>query len=130
MSVIDKIKAKLENYPQVRYEADSNNIHVFPTTNEGFTVWLNIDDRGVYTVNFDGWHEHFDNEEEALNCFAFGLSNKCRLKVQLRGNFPHKWTVEYKQGEGWVEDSTHALLVSPFWKPERIVYLTNDLIHD
>jgi hypothetical protein len=31
-----------------------------------------------YTVYFEGWPEEFTSEDEALDCFAFGLSPKCR----------------------------------------------------
>ena len=76
-------------------------------------------------MGFDGWHEHFDTEEEALNCFEFGLSGNCRLKVVYRGSFAHRWTLESKTDSGWREDSTTGLLVFPFWRRRRAVYLTN-----
>lgn len=32
-------------------------------------------------VGYGGWHEHFHSPEKALECFAFGFSDQCRLKI-------------------------------------------------
>ena len=84
MNVIEEIKARLIKYPHAKYQADVNSINVSPTSDEGFTVSL-IADQNTYTVSFDGWHEDFHDRDEALNCFAFGLSADCRLKEYRRG---------------------------------------------
>jgi hypothetical protein len=63
-----------------------------------------------------------------LNCFAFGLSDQCRLKVCLRGGFAYNWTVESKENGNWVEDSTTGLFLFPFWKRKHVCYLRNNLI--
>ena len=124
---IEQIKERLRKYPHVRYEATASSISVLPTSNDGFTVGLDIN-QTQYTVSFNGWHENFQREEEALDCFAFGLSDECRLKEYWRGNFAYRWTVESKQDGDWVADSNTGLLIFPFWKPKRICYLQNNLI--
>jgi hypothetical protein len=83
-----------------------------PSAADGFTVTLHVGGEGGYTVFFDGWHEDFDNQEEALNCFAFGLSDECRLKECRRGSFAYKWTVESNEHGQWTEDSDGSALVS------------------
>ena len=100
---------------------------MFPTSNNGFTVGLAVN-QNSYTVSFDGWHEDFESREEALDCFAFGLSSECRLKEYRRGNFAYKWTVESKENGGWVEEGTTGLLLFPFWMRKEVRYLQNDLI--
>ena len=127
MSAIDKIKDKLKKYPQLSCQINDNKIYVEPSSPAGFTVWLTENNPG-YTVGFDGWHEEFDNEDEALNCFAFGLSDKCRLKVLKRGNMPYSWSVEIKYDDEWNEDSKTGLIFVPFWKTKSIEYLTNPII--
>ena len=124
---IEQIKERLHKYPDVRYEATASSISVLPTSNDGFTVRLDIN-QSQYTVSFNGWHENFQREEEALDCFAFGLSDECRLKEHRRGNFAYRWTVEYKQNGNWVADSATSLFIFQFWKPKRICYLQNNLI--
>jgi hypothetical protein len=86
MDAIEQIKERLRKYPDVRYEVGASSISVLPTSNDGFTVGLDIS-QSRYTVSFNGWQEDFQEEEEALDCFAFGLSEECRLKECRRGSF-------------------------------------------
>lgn len=47
------------------------------------------------------------------------------LKVVYRGSFAHRWILESKTDEGWQWHSTTGLLVFPFWRRPRVVYLSN-----
>jgi hypothetical protein len=127
MSAIACIVEKLKKYPELSFKLEANTIAVEPTSPDGFAVWLSERDGG-YTVSFDGWHEEFESEEAALNCFAFGLSDKCRLKIEYRGDFPYRWSVEGANGDGWVTDSTTGLLFFPFWRRLRTVYRQNRVV--
>ncbi len=127
MNPIEEIKTRLRKFPRVEYESDSSSISVLPTSDAGFTVMLEVGD-GVYTVYYNGWHEDFEDAAEAFNCFSFGLSAECRMKEYRRGKFAYRWTIESKEGDGWVVDSTTALVIFPFWKRKEVVYLQNDLI--
>jgi hypothetical protein len=126
-NAIEQIKERLLKYPHVRYQAAASFISVLPTSNDGFTVSLDVR-HSQYTVYFNGWHEDFQKEDEALNCFAFGLSDECRLKECRRGKFAYRWTVESKQNGNWVADSETGLFLFPFWKPKEVCYLQNNLI--
>lgn len=77
---------------------------------------------GDFLVGYDGWHEHFSDLKPALNCFAFGLSEECRLKVTLRGQLECSWTVQSWTGEGWKDASTIGLILIPFWRARRTEY--------
>ena len=127
MSLIDDIKVRLSKYPNARYECSGSSISVFPSSENGFTVELSVN-HDSYTVSFEGWHEDFDDEEEALNCFVFGLSDECRLKECRRGRFAYKWTVESRQDGKWLEDGTTGLFLFPFWKKPEVRYLQNNLL--
>ncbi len=127
MNAIEKIKEKLQKYPQIKFEEDENSIWVLPASEEGFTVTLDIGYDNI-KVFFNGWHEDFENEEEALNCFAFGLSTDCRLKEFHRNNESYKWTLEYKENGEWIAESTISLFNFSFWQRQTILYLQNDLI--
>lgn len=127
MRAIEEIETKLKKYREVKYELDKTGISVFPASDEGFTLSLYEHERG-FTVSFAGWHEEFQDKDEALNCFAFGLSSGCRLKEIRRGSFAYKWTVESKENENRVEDSTTGLFFFPFWKKKEVRYLQNNLI--
>lgn len=127
MNPIEEIKIRLLKYPDVKYESDASSIRVLPTSNDGFTVEFDVT-RGRYTVHFNGGHENFSDAEEALDCFAFGLSDQCRLKEYRRGNVAYRWDVESKENGQWVADSVTGLLVFPFWKRREVVYLQNRVI--
>jgi hypothetical protein len=127
MDPIEEIKARLGKYSNAKYKIDSSSITVLPISDVGFTVAFDVaHDR--YIVSFNGWHEDFRNADEALNCFAFGLSDECRLKEYRRGEFAYRWIVESKDNGEWVEDSETGLFLFPFWKRTKVVYLQNSLI--
>src|SRR5262249_8606422 len=102
-------------------------VTVKPESASGFPVSLEITKSG-YRVSFDGWHEDFSDEKEALNCFSFGLSRECRLRVVSHGRFRHKWTVEGLRDGLWREDSTTVLLLFPFFLRKKVQVLQNALI--
>ena len=81
-------------------------------------------------MHFEGWHEEFTSEEDALNYFGFGLSPKCRLRIFYRGGTQTRWVVEgFEDGE-WIPDSETGLLLQPFWRSGRIEYRQNHLTTD
>lgn len=127
MSAIDELKNKLARYPGVRYTESSDAIEVCPTDKSGFSVCLRVVST-AFSVNFEGWHEHFDSKDAALDCVGFGLSEACRLCVVYRGSTPTKWIVESRQGDSWIQDSATGLLFTPFWRARRIEYRQNHLL--
>jgi hypothetical protein len=128
-ATIQKLKEKLDNYPQIKYEVEENSITVFPNQETGFPVSLCVA-QNRFTVSFKGWHEELNNEEEALNCFRFGLSNKCRLKVLSKGKFEYKWILEHKKENDWLQDSETGILIFPFWMKKSISYFQNNYFTD
>jgi|SRR5678816_3951422 hypothetical protein len=127
MDVIAEIKARLANYPETQLVETPTSMEVLPQDDAGFPVTLHVTDAG-FTVHFAGWHEGFASRKQALNCFAFGLSDACRLCVVYRGAMPTKWIVEAQRDGTWVADSETGLILIPFWLPRRIVYLQNRLL--
>ena len=128
ISVFDKIIEKLAKYPQVKYEFKDEMLVIHSETESGFTVSLYYEDE-EFQVYFEGWHEEFDSEDDALNSLAFGLSSECRLKEYSRGGAAYKWIVQYKENDEWINDSTTALFFFQFWKRKEIRYLQNNLIN-
>lgn len=127
MTAIERLIEKLEDYPALHYRTTNTSIEVEPTSENGFAVDL-CENGNHFTVGFGGWHEEFDSESEALNCFLFGLSDQCRLRVDLRGNFEYRWTVESQTDSVWHADSTTGLLFFPFWRRPRTVYRQNGIL--
>ncbi len=129
MDIFETIERKLEKYPGARVARGTNSITVEAADANAFEVSL-WQGGGEYVVHFEGWHEHFAEPEAALECFAFGLSDGCRLKVQSRCSIDHEWTVEYMENGDWREDSTTGLLLFPFWCRWKVRYLRNRLIEN
>lgn len=120
------ILAKLDQYAGFDLDVQDTQIAVICQNPDSFSVTFIATDGG-YQVAFDGWHEDFDDVEDALNCFAFGLSEECRLKVVLRGTTECSWTVESWKSDEWEEDSVTGLIFVPFWRPSTVRYYQNKL---
>lgn len=129
MNPFNQIREKLKKYPELKTEEKDGYICVFAPNQDGFDVWFSEDDR-EYTVGFSSWHEHFEKDEldDALNCFAWGLSDKCRLKVFKRSGAEYKWMVQSLEGNSWIDYSVTSLFNFSFWKRKEIDYKSNQLI--
>ena len=122
----EAILAKLANY--TGHEVDVGDDHIVVSCGNPESFDVSIYATGdEFQVGFDGWHEHFDAEEDALNCFAFGLSKECRLKVVKRGNMECSWTAQALQDGTWVDDTTTGLIFVPFWRPKQVEYRQNTI---
>lgn len=130
MNPINEIREKLKKYPHLNVEEENSSITVKAESNNGFDV-IFVEDEGEYTVYFDGWHEHFSktNSEDALKCFAFGLSDSCRIKVYSRKGKAYKWILESNENGKWLSYSTTGLFCFNFIRKPEIRYLQNKLIN-
>ena len=79
-----------------------------------------------FVVWYDQWQHTFDRAEDALDCFEYGLSDSCRLKITFRGDQPVGWHVEKREYGMWVPGH-HPLKRRSlaFWRPTRVVYRQN-----
>ena len=126
--MFNELLGVLQKYPQAQYEQGDDFVRVLPCTPEGFEVVIEQIWENHFTVSYDHWHEDFYTLEEALDCFFFGLSNRCRLKVQSKDGVPFRWTVEYWDEPNWHERSSKAAWTYRFLTPATTAYLQNDLL--
>ena len=124
-SIFHDLVEKLTKYPNVRYEVGKNFFRVFPNNPDGFEVGIRQLTENGFEVSLEGWHEPFGTYEEACKCFAFALSNRCRLKRLRKGTFPFRWTLEYLENAQWREESTTGLFLYPFWRRTTTEFLQN-----
>lgn len=125
MNPIAEIRKRLEGHPKIKLTEEEYFICATPNEGRGFSVSL-MDESFHYTVTFgEGWHDHIASAQEALDCFGFGLSESCRLRVCSAGSFAYKWTVEYFGANEWSEESTTSLIFFPFWRSRHITYHQN-----
>jgi hypothetical protein len=127
MNTIDKIREKLGKYPDAKLKLKDNSITFFPDAEDGFKVGLAVQQNRFF-VSFDGWHEEFEDESEAVKCFEFGLSEDCRLRVLQRGRMQYRWLLQSRVENEWKSDSEIGLIFFPFWLRKKERYLQNHLI--
>ncbi|MCW5554360.1 MAG: hypothetical protein KIS67_19650 [Verrucomicrobiae bacterium] len=126
--VIARIKEMLQKYPDVTYTVAGGYLEIPAQSPTGFRVWIQ-ERRGGYTVGFEGWHEEFTDAEAALNCFTFGLSPACRLRVFRRGGMDYKWQLLHQVGGQWVVETETGLFIFPFWRRREGRESQNDIVH-
>ena len=129
MDIVENIKSKLDEYPELAYEVREGGITIFAGDQAGFDVTLYRDDKEI-VVFFDGWHEHFgaSDEEEALSCVAAGLSGHARIKATGRGGKDYKWSLYIfdPETDEWIFSGTiMEFRLIKFWKKKHVRILRN-----
>jgi hypothetical protein len=127
MDALTEIESRLAEIPQLKYVRTATNLEVPAGNPYGFHVSI-VSVSHSYVVYYDGWHEHFENAEDAISCFRFGLSEACRVRVWQHGAFRHKWQLEYRDSGEWRVDSIVGILWYPFWRPRSTFVLQNQWI--
>ena len=116
----EEVRQRAAKYKDIEFYDEPGQFGARPKAQNSF--WGHFWDTGggTYQVSYDGWHEHFDDRERALNCFAYGLVGEVRLKVTLRGSFECAWTLQVQDESGaWVDESTTGLIFVPLWRKQR-----------
>jgi hypothetical protein len=127
-SVIDQAARTLRAVDSAVFDATEHTITVPAATDEGFLVRLRMVHDREFVVWYDQWQQTFDRAEDALDCFEYGLSDSCRLKITFRGDEPVGWLVEKREYGMWVPGQHPRKRRSlGFWRPTRIVYRQNQL---
>ncbi len=129
MSICEYLENLLTNEFSIANQRKENSISVSPQNQSGFEVALREDEDEI-TVSYEGWHEHFNDADSAINCFLFGLTNRYRLCVKSWGAKPWKWTLEYLDEDSWIQwgGSMHYLSFPRFWRSRETVYLQNNAL--
>ncbi len=134
MNAIQRLEARLGQMDGLVWERDGATLRVLPTEQDGFEVAITVDDQPAggggrrYMVSFDGWHEYFTNEDNAVECFAFGLSDACRLFRWSREGRAYRWTVEALTDDGWVKGRTVGMLLFPLVDAADVHCFQNDYV--
>ncbi|CAN5613168.1 hypothetical protein BH11ARM2_BH11ARM2_21700 [soil metagenome] len=124
--LLDRIEAILVAN-SIPYEREENRLFVVPISEDGFTVLIFSEGETV-SVYCNGWHDDFEDGEEAARFFLFALTNGVRLQVQSRNGEAYKWTLEVLQDEKWSQVSKTGLLIIPFWQRKTEATLQNRVL--
>lgn len=96
-----------------------------PATADGFEVRLRMVHDRSFVVSFEQWRQTFDRAEDAYDCFEYGLSDSCRLKVVYRGDAPERWQVEKREFGMWAPGHAVTRRSWALWRPRRVEYRQN-----
>lgn len=122
-TLLDSIEAKLIAH-NIPHEREATRLFVLPASDEGFTVLI-FGEGEAFTVYANGWHDDFEDAEEAGRFFLYALTETVRLQEERRDGEAYKWTLDYQEEGTWRTLSTTGLFLSPFWKRKRKVTLQN-----
>jgi hypothetical protein len=108
-----------------RIETGPNCVTVHDVSGTGFNVSL-LRTQSHWVVFFDGWHDEFQDLPSALRLCAEALAGDLRLRVDLSGGKPWRWTVERQAGEGrWVQLHSNAVFMLGRGQPRGAMYYRN-----
>jgi hypothetical protein len=126
MNVLQLAEDHVRQYPALRYQRRALSLLVDPPNPNGFPVTLEVT-RDGFVVRLAGWHEEFEEEREALDCFRFAFSPQCRLRVASRNGVDCEWTLQVRDEDGWQTDTTVEKKKFHLWKAKEVRYLHNIL---
>jgi hypothetical protein len=131
MSIFDLTEAIFKQNPELSCNIEDGSITVALPTSDGFSVSLSLDvpePEGEFVISFDGWFFGLENECAALNCFAWSLTDRRRLKVEKRGDRASVWDAEFHDGVEWNGAFTRIYqLFVPFWRKKSVEFGTNEI---
>jgi hypothetical protein len=123
-SIIDRAIGTLTALA-VPHTVNGDELVVPAASPDGFEVRLHLVSDRAFVVMFDRWRHDFDRAEDAYDCFEYGLSDSCRLKVVYRGDEPELWQVEKREFGMWSPGHPVSRRSWAVWKPRRIEYRQN-----
>ena len=118
-SVIDRARKTLDALG-VAFDADSSRIVVSAEEPSGFDVTLRVIGPRTFVVSYEGWFQTFDRAEDAYDCFEYGLSDSCALRITFRGPTAVAWQIEKREYGVWMLGRRVRHRLVPFWKRRRL----------
>jgi hypothetical protein len=122
MTYLDELRMQgtraLARHPELLHVwRDDGSLTFPPTADEGFEVSLHPNACAITVFTGVGWHHALDGEpteavEQALGLTRDLLSSDCRIREGCAAGQPYRWTLERRESETWLPESTTALL---FW---------------
>jgi hypothetical protein len=118
-SVVDRARKTL-TARGVAFDADADGITVRASDATGFDVSLRVLGPRKFVVSYEGWFQTFGRAEDAYDCFEYGLSDSCRLRITFRGATAVAWQIEKREYGVWMPGRRVRRRFVPFWKRARI----------
>lgn len=131
MSILEFAEAILKRFPELSYEVGENQITVARPNDRGFSVWfLNYGSHSKYEVGFDRVWMPIEDAYEAINCFAWALTDRCLLRTEKQGDNAISWAPGCIYGDEWrgLGPEFRKYPSLSFWKRKTVEYLQNEVI--
>ena len=139
---IEVAKRFLDMHPHVNHEwsIDDDEDHCvldFPKMDEsGFDIHVEVDSEEV-AIYCEGYHDHHQLEGEP-NDFANHvvgflydlLTSLMRVREYCAGGFPYKWSLECREGDAWVPESTTGLLFYNYFGRKTESFFQNSTLKE
>ncbi len=124
--MIDEIRNILQEN-RVIHSEENGWIWVQPQSEDGFEVGFAEDERFAY-VSCSGWHEEFEDKDDARNCFLNALTPRIRILISTRGSYEHKWEYQAFENDSWQSYGVTGLLFFPFWRKAKKTTKSNAVL--
>jgi hypothetical protein len=118
-SVVDRARKTLDARG-VAFDAAEDRIAVPAADAGGFDVTLRVVEPRKFLVSYEGWFQTFGRAEDAYDCFEYGLSDSCRLRITFRGRTAVAWQIEKRDYGVWMPGRAVRRRLAPFWRKARI----------
>ena len=115
-SVIDRAVKALRAEGIATFDASEDEVSLAPSAPDGFRVALRIRGPDVTRCIARGGFESFARPEDAFDCFLFALSDRCRLRITLRGATPVRWQVLRREDRHLGARPVRRRRLVPFWR--------------
>ena len=124
MDPILAIRERFEAREHVKFEEGDGWIRYVPEADGGFAVEFRYAEDG-FVVSIDEWREKFTEGTTALNHFAFGLSDQCRVKIVTKARKPIRREVQAQRDGKWAVVYERRSRIYQYWRLARVRYLQN-----
>ena len=126
MDAIAALTEKLAKHPELAWTGGDRWLTIDPPPSGGFAVELRHEgDEWTVYLGSGGWHQHFDDAEDALDLIAWCYSGQARVREIWRDRSPQKAFLEAREDDGWRAISETGLILVPFWRKRREVVMEN-----
>lgn len=122
------VETHLEKHPSLTVSRSAGRVKVQAPPGDGFDVEL-VDDGAEATIYAGGWHDHFNDPDEAAATFMWLLTATTRIVLRFRGKHQIGWRLEWFSEGKWVSHGFGRILVPVgLWLPVTEVIQQNNLV--
>lgn len=125
---LQRLDAFLADHPHLTVVREDGSLTVRGKEAGGFDVHM-LDDGRVATIFAGGWHEHYNDAEQAAATFMWLLTPKTKIVLSFRGRSQIGWKLQWDEDGKWMTGGRGTILLPfLFWGPKREETFQNRLL--